>query len=82
MNDYAGLAAALVIGSGIGEFPPIVVPHLLRDGLLVELSSEWKFSEREVCLVHLSKRHVPKQELLFKEFANQMALELFPVLPN
>jgi DNA-binding transcriptional LysR family regulator len=36
MNDYAGLATALVAGSGIGELPPIVAPHLLRNGKLVE----------------------------------------------
>src|SRR5580658_1159245 len=30
MNDYAGLATALLAGAGIGELPPIVEPELLR----------------------------------------------------
>src|SRR4051812_24317067 len=35
MNDFAGLAAALLAGGGIGELPPLVHPGLLRDGRLV-----------------------------------------------
>ena len=37
MNDYAGLAAALVVGAGIGELPPVVQPQLVRDGRLIEI---------------------------------------------
>src|ERR1700710_1469417 len=36
MNDYAGLAPALVAGVGIGELTPVVQPDLVRDGRLVE----------------------------------------------
>ncbi len=36
MNDYTGLAAALLAGVGIGDLPPIVKPELLRDGRLVD----------------------------------------------
>ena len=32
MNDYAGLAAALLAGVGIGDLPPLVQPELLHDG--------------------------------------------------
>lgn len=32
MNDFAGLAAALLAGVGIGDLPPIVQPEHLRDG--------------------------------------------------
>ena len=34
MNDFAGLAAALLAGDGIGDLPPVVQPELLRDGRL------------------------------------------------
>ena len=37
MNDYAGLATALLAGAGIGDLPPVVEPHLLREGRLVEV---------------------------------------------
>src|SRR5262249_44766612 len=32
MNDYAGLAYALLTAAGIGDLPPIVQPQLLREG--------------------------------------------------
>ena len=32
MNDCAGLAAALLAGTGIGDLSPLVQPELLRDG--------------------------------------------------
>jgi len=28
MNDYAGLAPALLAGTGIGDLPPLVQPEL------------------------------------------------------
>jgi len=43
MNDYAGLATALLAGVGIGELPPIVQPELLGKGLLVEVMPTWHF---------------------------------------
>jgi DNA-binding transcriptional LysR family regulator len=33
MNDYTGLAPALVAGAGIGDLPPVVQPGLVREGL-------------------------------------------------
>ena len=35
INEYSGLATALLAGIGIGELPPIVQPELLRAGRLV-----------------------------------------------
>ena len=37
MNDYVGVASALLSGSGIGDLPPVVQPELLRDGRFVEV---------------------------------------------
>jgi len=35
MNDYTGLATALLAGVGIGDLPTVVQPDLIReDGLL------------------------------------------------
>ena len=33
MNDYAGLAPALVAGAGIGDLPPVVRPALVREAV-------------------------------------------------
>jgi DNA-binding transcriptional LysR family regulator len=82
MNDYAGLATALVAGSGIGELPPIVAPHLLQSGKLVEVMPNWRFSEVDVSIVHLGNRHTARPVRLFKEFATQMAPTLFSGLPT
>jgi len=43
MNDYTGLAPALLAGVGIGELPPVVQPELVRDGRLVEVMPNWRF---------------------------------------
>jgi hypothetical protein len=36
MNDYAGLAAALLAGVGIGDLPPVVQPQLIATGGLLK----------------------------------------------
>jgi DNA-binding transcriptional LysR family regulator len=82
MNDYAGLASALIAGSGIGELPPIVAPQLLRSGKLVEVIPNWHFPVVDVSVVHLGNRHIARPVRLFKEFATQMAPELFKGLPK
>jgi len=82
MNDYAGLAPALVAGGGIGELPPVVQPELMREGHLVEVMPDWRFRSFDLSLVHLGNRHISKPCRLFKEFATQMAPTLFPSLPS
>jgi DNA-binding transcriptional LysR family regulator len=82
MNDFAGLAPALVSGGGIGVLPPIVQPDLLRDGRLVEVMLDWRLPTYDLCAVHLGNRHMPRALRLFKEFATQMAPTLFPNLPT
>jgi DNA-binding transcriptional LysR family regulator len=82
MNDFAGLAPALLASSGIGELPPVVQPELVREGRLVEVMPEWQFRTFDLSLVHLGKRHISKPCRLFKELATQMAPTLFPSLPT
>ena len=81
MNDYAGLATALIAGAGIGDLPPLVQPRLLRDGLLVEVMPHWRFQTVDLALAHPGRRHVARPVRLFKELARQMAPTLFPDLP-
>jgi len=81
INDFAGLAAALLEGIGIGDLPPIVRPELLRTGRLVEVMLGWRFRTYDLVLLHLSNRHISRPVSLFKEFAVQMAPKLFPKLP-
>jgi DNA-binding transcriptional LysR family regulator len=82
MNDYAGIASALLAGSGIGELPPLVQPDLVHKGRLVEVMPDWHFPTLELSLVHLGNRHISKPCRLFKEFATQMVPTLFPSLPS
>ena len=82
MNDYTGLANALVSGSGIGDLPPIVSPWLIKEGKLVEVMPKWRFPAVDVSVVHLGTRHMPRPVRLFKEFAIQMAPVLFDHLPT
>lgn len=82
MNDYTGLANALVSGSGIGDLPPIVSPRLIKEGKLVEVMPKWRFPAVDVSVVHLGTRHMQRPVRLFKEFAIQMAPVLFDHLPT
>ena len=81
MNDFAGLAAALVAGAGIGDLPPVVQPELLRDGRLVEVMADWRFPVFDLSLVHLGSRHVPRAVRVFRDLAARLAPALFPDLP-
>jgi DNA-binding transcriptional LysR family regulator len=81
MNDYAGLAEALLAGAGIGELPPLVRPELVRDGRLVELVPRWRFQSFDLFVVHLGGPHIPRAVRVFKEFAAGEAPKLFPRLP-
>ncbi|MBV8456398.1 MAG: LysR family transcriptional regulator [Acetobacteraceae bacterium] len=82
MNDYTGLAAALVGGAGIGDLPPVVQPALLREGRLVEAMPAWRFRTLDLSVVHLGNRLVSRPVRVFKEFAAEMAGKLFPALPT
>jgi DNA-binding transcriptional LysR family regulator len=82
MNDYAGLAAALIAGIGIGELPPVVQPELLRDGRLVEVMPKWRFRAFPLSLVHAGTRHVPRAVRAFSDLAANMSPKLFPTLPR
>jgi len=81
MNDFAGLAHALLVGGGIGDLPPVVQPDFVREGRLVEVLPDWSFRTFDLSLVHLGNRHISKPCRLFKEFAAQMAPTFFPNLP-
>jgi DNA-binding transcriptional LysR family regulator len=82
MNDFAGLAPALVAGAGIGDLPPVVQPKLIEEGRLVEVMPNWRFRTYDLSLVHVGNRHLSKPCRLFKEFAVQMSPRLFPNLPT
>jgi DNA-binding transcriptional LysR family regulator len=82
MNDFAGLAPALVAGAGIGDLPPVVQPSLIEEGRLVEVMPDWRFRTYDLSLVHVGNRHLSKPCRLFKEFAVKMSPTLFPNLPS
>ena len=82
MNDYVGLAEALVMGAGIGDLPPIVRPGLLRDSLLMEVMPDWRFAAVDLALVHLSGRHVPRTVRTFIDYALRATPRLFVNLPS
>ena len=82
MNDFAGLAPALVAGAGIGDLPPVVQPTLIEEGRLVEVMPDWRFRAHDLSLVHAGNRHLSKPCRLFKEFAVRMSPTLFPHLPS
>jgi DNA-binding transcriptional LysR family regulator len=82
MNEYSGLAAALLAGIGIGELPPIVQPEVLRSGRLVEVMPAWHFRPFKLSIVQLANRYVPRAVRIFKDFAAEIAPTLFPLLPQ
>ncbi len=82
MNDYAGLAAALAAGMGIGELPPIVRPDLLASSKLVEVLPGWRLRTETLSMVHLSARHIARPVRAFMDFAAQQAPMLFARLPK
>jgi DNA-binding transcriptional LysR family regulator len=82
INEYAGLATALLAGAGIGDLPPIVQPELLRAGKLVEVMPKWRFRIFHLWMVHLGNRYIPRPVRVFKDFAAQMTPRLFPRLPT
>lgn len=81
INEYSGLAAALLAGTGIGELPPIVQPDLLRSGRLIEVMPDWHLPVFNLSLCHLGTRYVSRPVRVFKEYASRVAAAMFPVLP-
>jgi DNA-binding transcriptional LysR family regulator len=81
MNDFGGLAQALLAGIGIGDLPPLVRPELLRQSRLVEVMPKWHLQPLNLSLVHLGSRYTSRVVRLFSEFAAEMAPKLFPSLP-
>src|SRR6516164_8598105 len=81
INEYSGLAAALLAGAGVGDFPPIVQPDLLRSRRLVEVMPKWHFPIFHLSLVHLGNRYTPRPVRVFKEFAVEKVRSMFPHLP-
>jgi DNA-binding transcriptional LysR family regulator len=82
MNDFTGLAPALLAGVGIGDLPPVVNPELVRSGQLVEIMPEWHLRSFDFSMVHLGNRHIARPVRVFKEFAAQFTPTLFPALPT
>ena len=81
MNDYAGLAPAILEGAGIGELPPVVLPSLSRHGALVEVMPNWRFRTFDLWLLHLGNRHLSQAVRAFRDFAVELTPVLFPDLP-
>lgn len=82
MNDYAGLATALLAAGGIGELPPIVSPLLVANGRLVEVMPDWRFQAVDLSMVQVANRHQPRAVRVFKAFADRIAPTLFAALPT
>jgi len=81
MNEYSGVAAAVLRGAGIGDLPPVVAPELFESGQLVEVMPDWRFPTLDMSLVHLSNRNISRAVRLFKDFAADMVPTMFPGLP-
>jgi DNA-binding transcriptional LysR family regulator len=82
INEYAGLAVALVAGAGIGELPPIVQPVLIQRGQLVEVMPNWHLRLFNLSLVRLRNRYTPRAVRVFTDFATEAVPTLFPKLPT
>jgi len=82
INDYAGIAPALLAGVGIGELPPLVRPELLKQGRLVEVMTKWRLRTFDLWLLHVGNKHLSRPIGVFKEFAARMVPKLFPNLPT
>lgn len=81
MNDLSSVAAMTAAGKGIGHLPPVVSPHLMREGRLVEVIPDWRFPIFDLSVVRTSRRYVTRLVRLFEEYAIHMAPQLFPELP-
>jgi DNA-binding transcriptional LysR family regulator len=82
MNDYAGLAPAILAGVGVGELPPVVLPGLSRKDSVVEVMPKWRFRTFDLWLLHLSNKHLSRAVRAFRDFAVERTQPLFPKLPH
>jgi DNA-binding transcriptional LysR family regulator len=80
MNDYSGLAPAILAGAGIGELPPVIQPFLSRRTQLVEVMPKWHLPAFDLWLIHPGNRHIPRHVRVFKDFAARIVKSLFPDL--
>jgi DNA-binding transcriptional LysR family regulator len=78
VNDPASLADALLAGMGIGNLPSVAVGELVQKGRLIEIMPQWRFSTRDVSIVHSSSRHVPRPVQEFIRFTAKLAATRFP----
>jgi DNA-binding transcriptional LysR family regulator len=78
VNDPSSLADALLAGMGIGNLPSVTVDELVQKGKLIEIMPRWRFSARDVSIVHSSSRHVPRPVQEFIRFAAKSAPTRFP----
>jgi DNA-binding transcriptional LysR family regulator len=78
VNDPASLADALLAGMGIGNLPSVAVGELVQKGQLIEIMPQWRFSTRDVSIVHASSRHVPRPVQEFIRCTAELAPARFP----
>ena len=77
MNDFAGLLHALLTGVGIGDFPPLVRPELLRERRLVEgYAQKAPLAAHSFSSPSRQPTHITHAVRLFGEFAAEMAPQL------
>jgi DNA-binding transcriptional LysR family regulator len=63
---------------GIGNLPSMAVEELVQKGQLIEIMPQWRFSTRDVSIVHSSSRHVPRPVQEFIRFTARLAGTRFP----
>jgi DNA-binding transcriptional LysR family regulator len=79
VNDPASLADALLAGMGIGNLPAAAAGELVEKRQLIEIMPQWRFSMRDVSIVHSSSRHVPRPVQEFIRFTAKLAATRFPL---
>ncbi len=82
VNDFSSVAAFAAAGKGIGHLPPVVSPHFLRDGRLVEVMPDWHFPTFDLSVVRTRRHLVPRPVRVFEDYAVHTAPQLFTVLPT
>lgn len=78
INDYAGIQRAVTDGLGISEIPSIVCGTALRNGRLVEVMPDWKFSPTTLAAIYPSNRNLSRVVRLFRDFCVEQLPGLVP----